>query len=192
VPFLRARILYPATSSLRSLTVGPGLLSRSQRYPDQLQTLQDDVYLLHDDRTGADLAAVDLVGADLAPGEGRTVTLRLSGFSSSPFSVVALAGGSNAQAALVREAAYVERARLRLLATPAGGSTELLQLAGDPNAFREEVLHTALVLPGLVSEDDFGSYISSAPNSLPIPTTDDAPAGPAALLEEALSGDCSP
>src|SRR5262249_16666832 len=87
VPILKARILYPASSTLRSLTVDPGLLRRSDRASGLIAPLTGDVFVMAHSGGPDSIAAVDLVGSNFSPGEDRVATLGLAGFETSPFSV---------------------------------------------------------------------------------------------------------
>src|SRR5262249_36754563 len=120
IPVVRARVLFPAGSSLRRLETSPGLLSRSQRTPGLFAPLSGDLYLAPNPARGDTLGVVDLVGGTLAPGESHTVTLGLRGLPTSPYSVSAMAHGERIQEAVEREAALVESARRALLAHPDG------------------------------------------------------------------------
>jgi hypothetical protein len=131
------------------------------------------------------------MGTNLAPGEGRSVTLTVSGFESSPYSVLAMAGESPLRDLFERESGFAERARLMLLASPANVSQALLTLAADPTAFRERYLRETLQQPGLATEAELAAYLVSLPTGLAIPTADNAPEGPADLLAEALAANCA-
>src|SRR5262249_19522326 len=99
VDVVRARVLYPAGSSLRALVTTPGLLSRSQRSPSLFAQLAGDGYKIVHPGGGDSLMAIDLIGTHLAPGEGRSVTVSVSGFATSPYSGLAMAGGSSLEGA---------------------------------------------------------------------------------------------
>ncbi len=188
IPVLTARILAHGASVLKKLETTQGLLSPSERFPSLRIPLSGDIAIITDCAEGDSLIAMDLVGANLAPGETRTATLGLAGFETSPYSVRVLVQASTVGEFLDREVASHESARLALLADPVGVPPDVLLLAGDAYAFRDSALVGNDLEPGIVSAPDLNAYllVASAPSS-----NFSGPAGPQALLDEATVGNCS-
>jgi CARDB/Right handed beta helix region/Secretion system C-terminal sorting domain len=180
VPVVTARVVFPATSTLKSLSLDPALKSTSQLV-HSLAPVSGDVVTLHNVAGGDSLAAVDIIGANLAPGETRTVTLGVSGFLTSPYSLRVLAEGMTVSEFLNRRAADIEAARRVLVASPIGLPDSLVQLANGPYAFRDEALRRTYVDNGIIVDGD----ISILPSSGPTPATSYVqPAGPQNLLTD--------
>jgi hypothetical protein len=191
VPALRARLVFPSSSSLRALVTGPGLLTRSARSPGLFEPLAGDAYLVRQPSTGDSLTVVELVGANLSPGEARSVTLSVSGFATSPYSVLAMAEGSERDAFLEREASLAERSRHAVLMTAQALPVELTALATDIRAFRQAYFESAVLTPGLATEEEVAAFLATLAVDLPPDTLDRGPDGPEPLLAEALAGDCA-
>jgi hypothetical protein len=149
---LRARVLYPSLSVLRSLLTAPGLASNSEIDPGTLTPLVDDAFVAVDPASGDSIEAVDLVGIDLGAGEVRTATFGLSGFDVSPYPLRVVWETTDLPAFVDRETRLAEETRQALLA--GGGSVPLDQsvLAADPAAWRRarlgQVLDAATPLAG--------------------------------------------
>lgn len=188
---LRARVLYPASSVLRTLVTSPDLRTRSARAPELFAPLSGDMFVARDARTGDSLAVIDVVGGHLAPGEARSMTVAVSGLETSPYSMLAMAGTSTARDFLDREAAYFERARREILAQPQGVPAELLAIASDGETFRFTALRAIASDSRLLDDGAVELYLTGAPSGLPLPVADEAVTGPDRLLAEALAGDCA-
>jgi hypothetical protein len=141
--------------------------------------------------SGDSLAAVDLVGADLRPGEERTATLDLAGFSTSPYSVRAVAQALSVRAFLERAVAEHEVVRRAILVDPVGLDPATVALAGDVFAFRDSAL-IGLAREGLVTEEEAFEYVVGLPANLLPGVRVDGGEGPQELLAELASGDCVP
>ncbi len=186
-PVVRARVLFPATSALRSLEADPGLFPASALVPS-LTPVAGDAAVLHRAGGGDSLLAVEVVGANLAPGESRALTLGVSGFDSSPYSIRVLADATTVIAFLDRQQAAHEAARRALLSDPAGLPADLVALAGDAFAFRDTSLINTYVRPGMLAASDVEDYLFII-DHLVLPSPDFAlPAGPQTLLDELAAG----
>ena len=187
-PVVRARILFPATSKLRTLETGAGLFRASQLVPS-LAPVAGDAVVLHRAGGGDSLLAVDVMGANLAPGEVRSLTLGVSGFESSPYSLRVLADAMTLREFLDRQQAGHEAARRALLAAPEGLAPEQAALAGDAFAFRDEALLRTYVDTGALAASDVDNYLFEIARLVPpSPTHYGLPAGPQALLDELATG----
>lgn len=189
VPVLTARILASGVSRLRSLETSPGLLGSSERFPDLRAPVTGDAVALVRCDGSDSLLAIDLVGADLAPGESRTATLGLSGFTTSPYSIRVLAEGASVTDYLDRQVALHEAARQALLASGAAPLDWLL-LAGDPIRFRDEVLLSNESARGAVLATDVEEYLRAQPIGVAPVIEHPGPTGPLDLLHEAEFGSC--
>jgi len=190
VPVLRARLLFPASSQLRDVRVSDGLRRRSDRAPGRFAPVTGDVETVHA-ASGESLAVVDLVGADLRPGEQRSVTLDLVGFATSPYSVRALAQPMTVAAFFERAEAEHEMVRRALLADPAGVDPATVALASLPFEFHDAAMY-ALASEGLVSEDEVREFIESRGSWMVPGTVLRGGQGPQTLLDEIASGTCAP
>jgi CARDB/Periplasmic copper-binding protein (NosD)/Right handed beta helix region/Bacterial pre-peptidase C-terminal domain len=188
LPALRARLFYPASTQLRSLTTSPGLLKRSDRIPGLFAPLTGDVYVAQGPG-GDSLAVVELVATHVPPGQTLSVSLDLVGFVTSPYSVRAIAQATPLSTFLDREVQIDEAARQALNASPAGVPPAVLTLASDPFAFRDAALDSAVVSPGLASAAEVTAYLLSLPVILPSPVIG-GPSGPSSLLQDLATGTC--
>jgi hypothetical protein len=180
VPVVMARVLLPATSTLKSLSLDPALKSTSQLV-HSLTPVVGDMVTLHNVAGGDSLAAVDIIGANLAPGETRSVTLGVSGFTTSPYSLRVLAEGMTVSEFLNRRAADIEAARRVLVASPVGLPDSLVQLANGPYAFRDAALRRTYEDNGIIQDSDLSLLPGSGPTPQPIYAQ---PAGPQGLLTD--------
>jgi len=187
-PVVRARVLFPATSQLRTLETAPGLFRASQLVP-ALAPVVDDAVVLRRAGGGDSLLAGDVMGSNLAPGEVRSLTLGISGFESSPYSVRVLADAMTLREFLDRQQAGHEAARRALLADPAGVPPDHAATMGDAFTFRDEALLRTYVDTGALPASDVEDYLVALARLVP-PSPDYAalPAGPQSLLDELAAG----
>lgn len=185
VPVVQARALFPSNSSLKSISSDPGLFRLTQLDHGLSGVSGDEVMLHRADGTDS-LWAVDVIGANLAPGESRTFSLAIAGFVSSPYSVRVLAAGMTMNEFLSRQAAAVEAARRALLTVSAGLPDSLPLLAADAYQFRDQTMRATYVLNGVISEPDL-ELLPPRSGVLPSPTYTQ-PAGPQSLLDDLAAG----
>jgi len=189
VPIAEARVLFPATSTLKSISSDPGIYRLSQ-IDHGLASPTGDVLMLHHADGSDSLSDVELMASNLAPGESRAVTLAISGFASSPYSVRVLAAAMTMQEFLNRQAAAVEAARRALLANPVGLPDSLPILAADPYLFRDRTLRSTYVLNGVIDETDL-ALLPPHSGTLPAAGYPEV-AGPQGLLDDLAAGGACP
>src|SRR5262249_31802546 len=115
IPFLRARVLFPAGAALAAITSTGKLKKRSDLWPRLYAPLDGDAERVIDPGHDFPLEVVDLWAANLAPGEKVSCTVGVKGFTRSPFSVRSLAGTEESQDFLNRVVAEAETLRQALL-----------------------------------------------------------------------------
>lgn len=187
-PIVQARVLIPGNSQVRSLELGADLHSWSRLVPGR-QRLAGDVYMLHHADGSDSLWAVDVVGANLRPGEVRSFTIGVSGFSTSPYSLRVLAGAMTKPVYLNHRVAANEAARRRLLSSPSTGADSLVAAAADAFGFRDRALFETEATSGLLTTSEVEDYLYSIDHYfLPSPVDRTLPAGPQSLLDEVLAG----
>jgi hypothetical protein len=150
VPLSRARLMFPASAVLRSVESDPGFLRRSQVVPGA-----PDLHVQVNPVTGDSLAFLDLACGLLAPDETRSITVGISNFVISPFSVRAFADALPLDRFLELESWRIEEARQALVNSGAALTSNASALAGNAVAFRDSALMATWVRPGLLPEEVF-------------------------------------
>ncbi|MGH3055186.1 MAG: hypothetical protein ACRDL7_09445, partial [Gaiellaceae bacterium] len=185
VPVAQARILFPNSSVLRSINSDAGLYRMTQ-IEHGLTGVAGDAVMLHRSDGTDSLWSVDVIGANLAPGESRSVSIGISGFASSPYSVRVLASGVGMAEFLARQAALVEAARRALLVNVTGLPDSLPILAADAYLFRDRTFRSTYVVNGVIDSTDLillPGHVGTVP-----PASYPQPAGPQGLLDDLAAG----
>jgi hypothetical protein len=189
VGVLKARLLFPAASTLVNLGVEGGLKRRSDLYPELYAPVSGDVYVMADTNGTCSypLAVLDLVGVNLAPEEEWSVTLNLRGFEHNPYSVRSLTEVLEAFDYVRRELNVIEEARTAFLAAPAGVPAAVVSLAASREAFADTAVAYGYVARGLVTAADVADY-RVVTGGLQGGVTDE-PVAPVELLAELAGSD---
>jgi hypothetical protein len=189
VPVLKARLLYPAASTLVNLATDAELQRRSDLYPELFAPVSGDVYEVADTSQSCSypLEVLDLVAVNVAPEEELSVTLNLRGFERTPFSVRSLTEALETSDYIRSELNGIEQARQAILASPLGWPAAVANLAASPAVFADTAMAHGYVARGLVSAADLADY-RTANGGLSGGATNE-PAGPPELLAELAAWD---
>ncbi|MDZ4804357.1 MAG: CARDB domain-containing protein [Candidatus Eisenbacteria bacterium] len=189
ISHFQARLIVPGTTQIIAVQSSPGFLRRSDRYPELFApTAGDHIGLLNvvvDDS----IRTLDLETAHLAPEDEVVVTLNVTGFPTSPFSILSLTELSDTPTWLTREAVKIEASRAAILGNPSGVEPAVLNLAADPTNFRDEALLADHVVNGLLDTLDVLA-LADGPLLFPVSMDSEPPfsLGGGPVTQE---GDCS-
>lgn len=188
VPHFQARLIVPGPTNIVAVNSSPGFLRRSDRYPELFAPTAGDHVGLFNEAVNDSIRFLDFETAHLAPDEEVTVTLNVTNFPTSPFSVLSLTELSDGSTWLSREMAKIELARLAILDDPAGIDPTLLILAADPPVFRDEALLADHVANGLLDPH----VVAELPDG-PIQFAVDGDSPPPFIIDSGpgSQGDCS-
>ncbi|HEX7878048.1 MAG TPA: T9SS type A sorting domain-containing protein, partial [Candidatus Eisenbacteria bacterium] len=157
VAHFQARLILPGTAHIVAVQTSPDFLRRSTRYPELFQPTADDLIELPNTLKGESIQAIDLETAHLGPDAEVIVTLNVTNFPVTPFSILSLTELSDTPTWLGRQITKIESARQTLVANSSGVPAEVLSLAADPVAFRNQALEADHVPGGLLDSEDVGN-----------------------------------
>jgi ribosomal protein S28E/S33 len=160
IEYMLVYILIPSSVEPKLINNTPGLLKRSDLYPEQIKNEIKDFsygYGSFDDITSTEFNIIEFVARDISPNQLLTSNIAFKGAvpPDLPVKLGVETFKTNSFITLIQE--RIESFRMSILNDPEIENQEIINLALNQTAFRDSVLEYNYIKNGLITHEEIGS-----------------------------------